>query len=314
MKRARLTAIFTALLLSLILCAWAMAAAPQVVVSIKPIHALVAGVMQGVAEPQLLIKTGSPHGYAMRPSEAKALANADLIVWVGPALEGFLEKSLSSLGRKAHQLELTRVLSDQLLPAREGGHWDEHIHDVGHADPSAEAQHDDKEVNPHLWLSPFMAEQVVVQIAKSLSEIDPAHQAVYQHNAAQLQQRLVQLHQQLTAKLATVKNVPYIVFHDAYPYFESAYGLNAVGSISIDPERKPGIKRVIDIRNKIKDLHARCVFREPQFEPRLVATIIEGTGSRTGVLDPLGANLPVGPESYFILLNNLADNLLAGLK
>lgn len=288
---------------------------PLVVVSIKPIHALVAGVMQGVAEPQLLIKTGgSPHGYALRPSEAKSLAKADLVVWVGPALESFLEKPLSTLGRKAHQLELSQVLRDQLLPAREGGSWDEHIHDAGHADHPAEVHHDDKEMNPHLWLSPLMAQQIVAQIAMSLNEIDPAHQAVYQRNAAQLLQRLAQLHQQLTSKLTPVKGVPYIVFHDAYQYFESTYGMNAVGSISIDPERKPGVKRIIEIRHKIKALNARCVFREPQFEPRLVATIIEGTGAQTGILDPLGAELPVGPESYFQLLNNLADNLLTELK
>jgi zinc transport system substrate-binding protein len=316
MPSAWCTALFTLFLLTLAPAPRALAAEePLVVVSIKPVHALVAGVMQGVAEPQLLVKAGgSPHGYALRPSEAQSLAKADLIVWVGPALESFLVKPLATLGRNAHQLELVEVLSDHLLPARKGGSWDEPEHAVGEVQNGAGGHHDEKQVNPHLWLSPLIAKQIVEQTAISLGELDPVHQTVYQRNAARLQQRLTQLHQQLTGRLAPVRTVPYIVFHDAYQYFESTYGLNAVGSISIDPERKPGIKRILEIRNKIKALNARCVFCEPQFEPRLVATIIEGTGARTGVLDPLGADLPAGPESYFRLLNNLADNLLAGLR
>ena len=111
-----------------------------------------------------------------------------------------------------------------------------------------------------------------------------------------------------------VKEIPYIVFHAAYQYFETAYGLNAVGSITIDPERRPGAKRMLEIRQKIKQLNARCVFSEPQFESRLVATVIEGTGAKTGILDPLGADLPAGPEAYFQLMTRLADNLYEGLK
>lgn len=296
------------------------ASAPNVVVSIKPIHSLVAGVMQGVAEPQLLVKGGSPHGYVLRPSEARMLANADLVIWVGPALEGFLEKSLATLGHRAQQLELLETLHDQLLPLREGGSWEEHGHEKsgGHqhaqtadttssADPAGER-------NAHLWLSPRLAIKIVAQTASRLSEIDPARQASYQTNAHRLQQRLIALDRQLADKLTPVKTVPYIVFHDAYQYFEAAYGLNVVGSITVDPERQPGARRISEIRRKIKSLDARCVFNEPQFEPRLVATIIEGTGARSGVLDPLGAELPAGPETYFQLLNQLADNLLAGLR
>lgn len=110
-----------------------------------------------------------------------------------------------------------------------------------------------------------------------------------------------------------MQKIPYVVFHDAYQYFEAAYGLNAVGSLTIDPERKPGAKRIREIRARIQTLQARCVFSEPQFESRLVATVTEGSGARTGVLDPIGAALPAGPEAYFLLLNALADNLVAGL-
>lgn len=281
---------------------------PQVVVSIKPIHSLVAGVMQGVGEPQLLVKGGgSPHGYVLRPSEAQALADADLIVWVGHQLESFLEKPLATIGKKARQLELSELLEPFLLPVRQGGSWETHKHQ--------EPQHQHGQVlNQHLWLSPLLAKRIVAQVAAALIDIDPVHQSNYQENSLQLQQRLDQLHVDLSEKLTPVKDIPYVVFHDAYQYFEVAYGLNAVGSITIDPERRPGARRIIEMRQKIKDLTARCVFSEPQFEPRLVSTIIEGSGARTGELDPIGAELVAGPDNYFQLMNALADDLLAGFK
>lgn len=324
------------LLVKLILFFWAAAPlawagedrGPAVVVSIKPVHALVAGVMQGVAEPQLLVKRGgSPHGYVLRPSEARALADADLVIWVGHALESFLDKPLSTLAGKSRQLILAEALAGQLLPLRAGGGWDVHGHDLetaeesehGHAKatkPQSDETHESgsAEGNLHLWLSPLLAKQIVAQSTALLSEIDPTHQHIYRQNAAQLEARLDQLHQQLTDKLAPVRAVPFVVFHDAYQYFEVAYGLNAVGSLTVDAERKPGARRISEIRAKIKALDARCVFSEPQFESRLVATLIEGTGARSGVLDPLGSGLAEGPESYFQLMHNLADNLLLGLR
>ncbi len=304
------------LLLLVLLCwsssAWGVAAPPQVVVSIKPIHALVAGVMQGVAEPQLLVKTGSPHGYILRPSEARALAGADLIVWVGEELEGFLVKPLSTLAREVRQLELMVALQSQLLPLRSGGSWEQHDH--------TESQHEEMHrhegvaLNPHFWLSPKLAAEVVALVAAELSRIDPGRQELYRQNAERLQQRLAELDRTLAAELAPVRTVPFVVFHDAYQYFEAAYGLNAVGSIMVDPERKPGVKRLLEMRQKIRQLDARCVFSEPQFEPKLVATVIEGTGARKGTLDPVGAELEPGLESYFQLLTRLAGDLLAGLR
>jgi zinc transport system substrate-binding protein len=284
---------------------------PKVVVSIKPLHSLVAGVMEGVGEPQLLIKGGgSPHGYVLRPSEARLLADAQLVVWVGHRLEGFLEKPLSTLGRKARQLELAKELESVLLPVREGGSWEAHVddHENNH-DPDEHAERDQ-----HLWLNPLLAKQVVEITAAVLAEIDPVHQHQYLKNAARLKERLDKLHARLSALLDPYRSVPYAVFHDAYQYFESAYGLNAVGSITIDPERRPGAVRIRELRAKIKALNARCVFSEPQFESRLVATVIEGTEAKTGILDPLGAELPAGLENYFLLMTALADNLVAGLR
>lgn len=293
------------------------AEAPRVVVSLKPLHSLVAGVMAGVGEPLLLIQGGgSPHGYTLRPSEARMLSEAQLVVWVGPRLESFLEKSLSTLAGKARQLELSRELEAEMLPVREGGFWETHASDEGHGpgDAGGPAHHLHGERNQHLWLDPLLAKQIVVKTAAALADLDPVHAGQYRHNAARLQTRLDTLHAGLKARLAPARTIPYIVFHDAYPYFEAAYGLHAVGSVTLTVDRKPGARRIEEIRKKIRELNARCVFSEPQFEPRLVATVIEGTGARTGILDPLGAALPSGEECYFQLMNDLADNLLAGLQ
>ena len=289
--------------------------APAVVVSIKPLHSLVAGVMQGVATPLLLVKGGgSPHGYVLRPSEARALAKAQLIVWVGEELESFLQKPLATFGQGDHQLKLSEQLQKSLLVKRQGGSWEGHTHQ--HSDENGAAGLKMQHQNPdlHLWLDPTLAKQIVILTDKRLSEIDPAHRSQYNSNTAALVKKLDQLDQKLRKQLTPVKGIPYIVFHAAYQYFESAYGLNAVGSITIDPERRPGARRIKEIRQKIKQLGARCVFSEPQFKSRLIATVIEGTGAKTGTLDPLGADLPAGPEAYFQLMTRLGDNLLAGLN
>ncbi len=300
---------------SLLSPAWAVeSSSPAVVVSIKPLHSLVAGVMQGVGTPLLLVKGGgSPHGYVLRPSEARALSRAQLVVWVGEDLESFLQKPLMTLGKRAQQLKLSVELQDDLLVKQQGGSWEGRAHqspgDRDHVDPNSRYQSADL----HLWLDPALAKQIVILTAQRLSEIDPVHSPQYHSNMTALVTKLDQLDQSLKRQLAPVKNIPYIVFHAAYQYFESAYGLNAVGSITIDPERKPGARKIKEIRQKIKQLGARCVFSEPQFESRLIATVIEGTGAKTGILDPLGADLPAGPEAYFQLMTQLADNLSAGL-
>ena len=307
---------------------------PKVVVSIKPIHSLVSAVMEGVGTPDLIIKKGSPHGYTLRPSEAQSLSNADLVIWVGHDLESFLEKPLSTIAKNSQRLTLTKKIQSALLAKRTGGDWAKHTHhhdghDDHDADHDAHEHHDEHNAEHnheahehhgqpsmdfHVWLSPTIAKIIVTETMHKLVQLDPAHAKQYQSNAAATLKRLERLNTTLADKLAPVKNKPYIVFHAAYQYFENAYNLSAVGSVTIDPDRKPGAKSISNIRNKIKRLHAVCVFSEPQFESSLVKTLIEGTNTKTGVLDPLGANIPAGPDAYFILMNNLADNLLTGLK
>jgi zinc transport system substrate-binding protein len=298
-------------------------AAPQVVVSLKPLHSLVSNLMQGVGEAKLLIDDGgSPHGYSLRPSQAKMLSKADLIIWVGPELESFMNKPLSTLANKTPQLVLSSVLAEKMLSVQQGGVWESHNHetedDLADHTATEQLEHnqygDQSPLDQHIWLSPYMAGLIAAECAAALERIDPANAAVYKENLILLQKRLKELDEQLKVRLAPVKDVPYIVFHTAYQYFEQAYQLSAVGSVTIDADRQPGAKRISEIRARIEKLNARCVFNEPQFESRVVSTLTEGLDVRSGVLDPLGAELDAGPECYFTLLQNLADNLIAGLK
>ncbi|MBP2297571.1 zinc ABC transporter substrate-binding protein [Azospirillum picis] len=299
----------------------ARAEAPKVVVSIKPIHSLVASVMHGVGEPMLLVRGGaSPHSYAMKPSDAKALSAAGLVVWVGPELEGFLEKPLAANATRARRLTLMELKGLTLLETREGGAWEAHDHGHeghGHEGHGPEGQahggHGDgeehEELNSHIWLDPANARAIVTATAETLADADPADAETYRSNAERTIQALDALDRELKATLAPVKDRPFVVFHDAYQYFEARYDLSAVGSITVSPDRRPSAKRLSAIRAKIAGLGAACVFAEPQFEPALVQTVVEGTKARTGVLDPEGAGLPEGEALYPTLLRTLAASL-----
>ena len=295
--------------------AWA--EAPKVVVTIKPIHSLVASVMHGVGEPTLLVRGGaSPHSYTMKPSDAKALSAADLVVWVGPELEGFLEKPLQANAPKATRLTLMDLKNLTLLQAREGGAWEPHDHGHEHHDHKDHAHkghnhedHDHEELNSHIWLDPANARAIVTATADALAAKDPADAEAYRTNADRTLQALDALDAELKATLAPVKDKPFVVFHDAYQYFEARYDLSAVGSITVSPDRRPSAKRLSAIRAKIAGLNAACVFSEPQFEPTLVRTVVEGTKAKTGVLDPEGADLPEGESLYPTLMRNLAASL-----
>lgn len=343
----------------------AAAEAPVAVASIKPIHSLLAGVMDGVGEPSLLVPGGaSPHSWSLRPSDAHALEHADLVVWVGEGLESFLAQPIEALAVDAYVLELSRAEGITLLRMREGGAWDEHEHHEGeddghddHADDHEgddheehaddhddheghddeehagkhdddhegmhddedEGMHDDEdehahvheedghehglgEYNMHLWLDPVNADVMVRAMADALSRVDPEHASVYWTNAAALESRLHALDEELEEAFAPVRDRGFIVFHDAWQYLDTRYGLRAVGSVTVNPERAPGAARLAEIRERIVDARATCVFAEPQFEPRLVHTLIEGTGAGTGTLDPLGAALEGGPDLYFELM------------
>jgi zinc transport system substrate-binding protein len=303
------------------------AAEIDVVVSIKPVHSLVAGVMAGVGEPTLLVKgTGSEHSYSLRLSEARALDQAAVVFWVGETMETFLIKPLRALASDAKVVELWQTPGLTLLATREGGMWparehqgehaEEHDAEGAHAEEHegenahAEADHGHGETDMHVWLDPRNAKVLTGTIAAVLGEADPENASIYHANAGRLRQQLDDLDLSLQEKLAPVADRPYVVFHDAYQYFERRYGVNAVGAIAINPTLRPSAQRLEQIHERLEQLDAACVFAEPQFEPALVDTVIAGTNARKGVLDPLGAALDTGPDQYFQLLNDLAGSLV----
>jgi zinc transport system substrate-binding protein len=291
--------------LALAVAAPARAEGLRVVVSIKPIHSLVAGVMEGVARPELLVPgSASPHVYTLRPSDARRLDAASVVIWIGPVYEGFLVKPLRALAGRARIVTLAGSAGVELLPGRSGGVWGE-----GEAAHHHSEAHDADQFDGHLWLDPANAKAIVATVLAALSAADPGNAARFAENARRLDERLDALDQDLRSRLAPVATVPFLVFHDAYQYLERRYGLSAIGAVQVHPESAPGARRVGELAARIASSGARCVFSEPQFAPALVSALVNDTGVRSGVLDPLGAAEPEGPDLYFALMRRLADAL-----
>lgn len=284
-------------------------AGPNVVATIAPVHSLVSGVMKGVGEPSLLLRGFvSPHAYSLRPSEARDLERADVVFWVGPNLETFLEKALRNR-RSAANVALGEASGVVHLAARAGGVW-ESEHADGH---EQEENHKHGLEDPHVWLDPRNARAMIREIVAALSRVDPENRPIYQANGQRRETELADLEKELSDLLEPVREQPYIVFHDAYRYFEQRFSLASAGAVSLGPDRNPSARRIRDLRAHIQTVGARCVFREPQFESRLVDVLREDLGMRVGILDPLGGGLPPGPELYSRLLRDNARALLACL-
>jgi zinc transport system substrate-binding protein len=284
----------------------------RVVASIKPVDSLVSAIMAGVGEPHLIMRgASSPHTYKLRPSDADRLQNADVVFLVGEGIETALMRSVSTLAGKARLIEFAEVDGIVRRPFREGGAFElhEHEHDDepdhdGHGHEHDQDEHENFDM--HIWLDPVNAGVMTQVIAATLSEVDPANAAIYAGNAETVLQRLDALTEETTADTASIRGKPYIVFHDAYQYFEKRFGLTAVGSGVVSSERSLGVRRVMELREKILELGAACVFAEPRFDPGLVNIIIEDTPAKAGVVDPLGTNVDRGPELYFSVIRNMA--------
>ena len=283
------------------------ARAAEVVVSLKPIHALVAGVMGETGEPRLMVTgAASPHTYQMRPSDAEVLIAADLIVWVGKSMERFLDRPIAVLGSGADVVTLHEAAGMELLPNREGGIWRDEQAEV-HVDEHDDHGHDHDEYDMHVWLDPGNAGRIVDVVADALVRIDPGRAETYRANAEATRTRIGALESSLHERLAPIRQRAFLVFHDGYGYFEHAFGLDGKGAVAVDPARPPSAKRLAELRGALVEHDIRCVFSEPQFEPDLVHTVVEGTGIRTAALDPLGVDVEPGPDAWFEIMRGLGD-------
>jgi len=288
-----------------------LAEAPRVVVTIKPIHALVASMTDGITVPDLLVKgQSSPHTYALKPSESRSLYAADAIFRVSDAIEPFTTKIKAALPGTASMISLSAAPGLTKLAQRAGGSFEDHDHDHG-ADRDHKAV--DGPVDGHVWLDPKNARAIARYIETSLAKRFPPHAARLKQNREALDTRLVALDKELAAETAPLQGKPFAVYHDAFQYFEHRYGLKVVGSIVVSPDAPPGAKRLTDLRRRIVKLNALCVFAEPQSDPRMLQAIVEGTVARTGVLDAEGLALEPGPDLYFDLMRGLAKGLRACL-
>ena len=283
----------------------AASAAPTVVVSIKPLHSLVASIMKGIGDPELIVAgAASPHTYNLKPSNADALQEADVVFWVGHGLEAFLDKPLMALAGNAKVVEMDDIPGLDKLAFREGGPFDHHDDD----DHDGEAEHAEEHggYDLHLWLDPTNAKAMARQIETTLVAVDPDNAETYHRNATALRAAIDAVDAEAAALLKPVSDKPSVVFHDAYQYFEHRYHVRVVGSVTVSPENLPGAERIAEIQAKVRDLKAVCIFAEPQFESSLLQVVAEGSTARFGVLDPLGTTLADGPDLYVELIRNLA--------
>jgi zinc transport system substrate-binding protein len=273
-------------------------AGPSVLATIKPVHSLVAAVMQGTGSPHLLVRGAqSEHSYALRPSDLREIEQASIIFEIGPNLETYLARALKAHSPKAVVVSLKDAIGVHLLRARRGGLW-EGGNDAGEGD-----------VDPHIWLDPENAIAMTRAIATGLTTLNPGHGKIYRANADREIQALTTLEHELKKRLAPLRGRPYLVFHDGYRYFENRFGLTPIGAVTVAPDRPVGARRIERLRLAILANTVECVFREPQFEPRLIQSLVSGSRAQTGILDPVGADLTPGPELYPTLLRRLAISL-----
>ena len=299
-----------------------MADVPNVAADIAPVHSLVSRVMEGVGAPKLVIKSGaSPHDYRLRPSEAKALQDADLVFWMGEELTPWMNGALETLASKASITTLLDQEGVTLHDFRESALFEAHDHDEDkdHKDHDEHDDHDDDKDHkdhddhgghdPHAWLSPENAKLWLNIIASKLSVADPQNAASYFMNAAAGQAEMEEMIVEVNVMLKPVQGGKFVVFHDAYQYFENDFDFYASGAISLGDSSDPSPARIQKVQKRIRDEGIQCVLAEPQFNEGLVVTVMEGSEATASVIDPLGAELNTGPNLYTQLIKNMAKTL-----
>ena len=322
---------FVALIISMLVLSSQVFAKVNVVTSIKPIHSIVASVMEGIGEPSLIVDgNASPHTFQFKPSHAKMLQRADIIFWVDKDLESFLEKPLNSIAKKAKKISLMDLSTVKKLKFREKnifvdshkGHKDHDDHkghkDKGHKDHDdhkGHKDHDDHkgheghahgEYDVHIWLDPENAKIMSLEIAKELSKIDPSNKSIYESNAKKFSLKINEMIKEIKKEIK--KDSAFVVFHDAYQYFEKRFDVNVVGALTVNPEVLPGAKQLAKIREEIEHEKVKCLFSEPQFNPNIAKAIAKDTGIKIAVIDPLGANLNPSKNLYIDLIKSIAGS------
>ncbi len=317
MKKIFKSTIFT-LTAALFLVLTPLKAEISVVTSIKPLHSLTSYIMEGVGEPELIIDgVASPHNFQIKPSHAKMLQNADLVIWIGDDLESFLPTALKSIPKDAVVFELLDQSGLKKLKFREKnifeGH-DDHGHDekAKKEDDHDDHGHDDHghghgSFDPHIWLDPANAKVIVKKITNQLSKIDKDNASIYKANSKKVIKDLDGLIKEVKNEIN--KDASFVVFHDAYQYFEKRFGLSVIGALTVNPDVMPGAEQLSEIREVIEHEKAKCIFSEPQFNPNIINSIASDTGVKTGVLDPLGANIDKGKSMYFDLIKDMSNSL-----
>ena len=323
-------------IISLFLIFTPLKAEVNVVTSIKPLHSLTSYIMEGVGEPGLIIDgVASPHNFQIKPSHAKMLQKADLVIWVGEDLESFLPTALKSIPKNSVVLELLDQSGLKKLKFREKNIFEGHDDHDDHGDDEhakKEDDHDDHEdeehakkeeghdehghdehghahgeYDPHIWLDPLNAKVIVKKITNQLVKIDSSNSAAYKANSKKLLKDLDTLTKSIKKDLN--KNASFVVFHDAYQYFEKRFGLSVVGALTVNPDVMPGAEQLSEIREVIGEKKVKCIFSEPQFNPAIIKSIASDTGVKTGVLDPLGATINKSKNMYFNLIEDMSNAL-----
>ena len=300
----------------------------KVVTSIKPIHSLVSYIMDGVGKPDVIVDGyNSPHGFSLKPSHAKMLENADLVIWVGEDLEAFLEKPLQTIAKKAKNIELMDLKGIKKLEFREKNIFEEHD---DHKEKDGHKEHDDHkekdghkehgdhkekdgheghghgEHDPHVWLDPINAKVIIKEITNQLVQLDSKNSSIYKSNAKKALTDIDKLVKDIKKELN--KDLRFVVFHDAYQYFENRFDIQVLGALTVNTDVMPGAEQLSKIREVIEHEKVNCLFSEPQFNPAIIKSIAKDTKIKTGILDPLGAKLDKGKNLYFDLLKNMSSS------
>ncbi|MCK1789912.1 zinc ABC transporter substrate-binding protein ZnuA [Pseudomonas violetae] len=303
---SRLFSFFVTFIASFMMMATAHAEV-RVLTSIKPLQLIAAAVQDGVSIPEVLLPPGtSPHNYALRPSDVRKVQAVDLVYWIGPDMESFLPRVL-----KGRTLPSVAV---QDLPGLKLRHFAEDSH--SHDEEADEHDHDHRpgSLDAHLWLSPVNARVIATKMAVDLSAADPANAARYQSNLKAFDERLDALDLRLKERLAGIADKPYFVFHEAFDYFEDAYGLKHAGVFSVAAEVQPGAQHVAAMRTRLQEVGKTCVFSEPPLRPRLAETLVAGLPVKLAELDALGGYTPATAQGYEQVLEKLGNDLAGCLE